>query len=441
MTQRARRRRRRLRDSGRRKILLGLGLPLAMIGVGVVAGAIWLVSVYDSAPSLASLQPITKGTVSKVYAADGSLIGVIHSDKIRQPIASDSIPEDLKNATVAIEDRRFYSHGGIDPSAIIRAGWEDLTAGGKPVEGGSTITQQLVRNLYIQDPQDTLKRKIIEAHLANEEEDQHTKDWILTKYLNTAPYGTNDGATAIGVEAAAETYYSKHARDLTLPEAAMIAGLPQAPSQYNPLPQPACGARPAERGAGGDGAAGQDQRERVRGRRRSGPWPPPGSQVQPDPPALHLRPRQAGAPGPLRGEHRPERRPQGLYDDPAAASGGRAERCRLLLGLLLGWRPGVGARLGRPLERGDRRAGLDPALLVEQPVQLRRARPAPAGVLVQGLRPDRGDQAGHRPRHDLLRRQLAEDAETPAARPGPSTTPSRAAAPCRSPRRPGSRST
>ena len=105
-------------------------------------------------------------------------------------------------------------------------------------EGGSTITQQLVRNLYISDPQDTLKRKIIEAHLANDEENQHSKDWILTKYLNTASYGTNEGATAIGVEAAAETYYSKHARDLTLPEAAMIAGLPQAPSQYNPLLNP-----------------------------------------------------------------------------------------------------------------------------------------------------------------------------------------------------------
>ena len=106
------------------------------------------------------------------------------------------------------------------------------------MEGGSTITQQLVRNLYISDPQDTLKRKIIEAHLANDEENQHSKDWILTKYLNTASYGTNEGATAIGVEAAAETYYSKHARDLTLPEAAMIAGLPQAPSQYNPLLNP-----------------------------------------------------------------------------------------------------------------------------------------------------------------------------------------------------------
>src|SRR5215203_598868 len=238
MSQRSRRRRRRLHESGRKKILLGLGIPMSVVGVGVLAGAIWLINTYNSAPSLASLQPITKGDVSKVYAADGSLIGVIHSDTIRQPIGSDRIPQDLKDATVAIEDRRFYDHGGIDPSAIVRAGWEDLTAGGKPVEGGSTITQQLVRNLYIPDPEHTLERKIIEAHLANEEEDQHSKDWILTEYLNTASYGTNEGATAIGVEAAAETYYSKHAEDLTLPEAAMIAGLPQAPSRYNPLLNP-----------------------------------------------------------------------------------------------------------------------------------------------------------------------------------------------------------
>src|SRR5215208_2821168 len=229
MSQRSRRRRRRLHDSGRKKILLGLGIPMSVVGVGVLAGAIWLINTYNSAPSLASLQPITKGDVSKVYAADGSLIGVIHSDTIRQPIGSDRIPQDLKDATVAIEDRRFYDHGGIDPSAIVRAGWEDLTAGGKPVEGGSTITQQLVRNLYIADPEDTLKRKIIEARLANEEEDQHSKDWILTEYLNTAPYGTNYGATAIGVEAAADTYYSKHAKDLSLP---------QAPSQYNPFLNP-----------------------------------------------------------------------------------------------------------------------------------------------------------------------------------------------------------
>jgi penicillin-binding protein 1A len=232
--------RRRHRRTSRKKnpffvVLVVMGSVLAL---GALGSGLWLLSVYNSAPSLASLQPITRGAVSKVYAADGSLIGVIHSDTIRQPISSSQIPQDLKDATVAIEDRRFYSHGGIDPSAIVRAGWEDLIAGGKPVEGGSTITQQLVRNLYIQDPDDTLHRKIIEAHLANDMEDQHTKDWILTQYLNTAPYGTNYGATAIGVEVAAETYYSKHAKDLTLPEAATIAGLPQAPSQYNPMLNP-----------------------------------------------------------------------------------------------------------------------------------------------------------------------------------------------------------
>ena len=238
MTQRARRRRRRLRDSGRKKLLLALGVPLSLAAIGATAGALWVLSIYNSAPSLASLRPITNGAVSKVYAADGSLIGVIHSDKIRQPIGSARIPQDLKDATVAIEDKNFFKEGGIDLQAIIRAAWRDLLAGGKPLQGASTITQQLVRNLYIEDPQDTLKRKIIEAHLANDEEDQHSKDWILTRYLNTAPYGTNEGATAIGVEAAAETYYSKHARDLTLPEAAMIAGLPQAPSQYNPMLNP-----------------------------------------------------------------------------------------------------------------------------------------------------------------------------------------------------------
>jgi len=232
--------RRRHRRTSRKKnpFLVVLGVTAAILALGGLGMGLWLLSVYNSAPSIASLRPISKGTISKVYAANGQLLGVIHSDNIRQPISSSQIPQDLKDATVAIEDRRFYDHGGIDPSAIVRAGWEDLVAGGKPVEGGSTITQQLVRNLYIEDPDDTLKRKIIEAHLANDMESQHSKDWILTEYLNTAPYGTNNGATAIGAEAAAETYFSKHARDLTLTEAAMIAGLPQAPSQYNPMLNP-----------------------------------------------------------------------------------------------------------------------------------------------------------------------------------------------------------
>src|SRR5262245_54514584 len=116
MSQRSRRRRPRLRTSGRKKLLLAFGIPTPPIGLGFLAGAIWVLGVYNSAPSLASLNPIAKGTASKVYAADGSLIGLIHSDTIGQPIGTADIPEDLKNATVDIEDRRFFDHGGIDPS-------------------------------------------------------------------------------------------------------------------------------------------------------------------------------------------------------------------------------------------------------------------------------------------------------------------------------------
>jgi len=106
------------------------------------------------------------------------------------------------------------------------------------VQGASTITQQLVRNLYIRDPEETIRRKIVEAHLAYEEEEAHSKRWILREYLNTAPYGTVEGETAVGAEAAAQTYYGKPAKELGLGEAAMIAGLPQAPSEYNPFLDP-----------------------------------------------------------------------------------------------------------------------------------------------------------------------------------------------------------
>ena len=106
------------------------------------------------------------------------------------------------------------------------------------MQGGSTITQQLVRNLYIAHPQEDIERKIEEAKLATEYEQKYSKDQILTKYLNTASYGTTDGRTAVGVQAAAETYFNKGVSNLDLPEAAMIAGLPQAPSEYNPFLNP-----------------------------------------------------------------------------------------------------------------------------------------------------------------------------------------------------------
>jgi penicillin-binding protein 1A len=218
-------------------------IPLVVIG-GIVAvaggiGASWALSVYNSAPPLSSLQPVQKGRSSAIYAADGSLIGFIRSDNIRQPVPERALPQMLKEATIAIEDKNFYKHGALDPEGIARAAWKDILAGGKPVQGASTITQQLVRNLYIQDPDHTIKRKLIEAHLAQEMEEAHDKDWILTAYLNTSPYGTVEGQTAVGAEAAAQTYFSKPAKDLNLNESALIAGLPQAPSEYNPFLDPA----------------------------------------------------------------------------------------------------------------------------------------------------------------------------------------------------------
>jgi penicillin-binding protein 1A len=239
MATRIRRRRRKPPASRWHKI----AIPLIVIG-GVIAvaggiGVSWALSVYNSAPPLSSLQPVQKGRSSAIYAADGSLIGFIRSDNIRQPVSAKALPDTLKDATVAIEDKNFYKHGAIDPEGIARAAWKDALAGGKPVQGASTITQQLVRNLYIHNPEDTLKRKLIEAHLASDLFEKHDRDWILTQYLNTAPYGTVEGQTAVGAEAAAQTYFSKPAKDLNLNEAALIAGLPQAPSEYNPFLDPA----------------------------------------------------------------------------------------------------------------------------------------------------------------------------------------------------------
>ncbi len=219
-------------------MLIPLGILAAAAAVAGTVGASWAIDVYNSAPPLSSLKPVQKGRSSAIYAADGSLIGFIRASSVRQPVPSKALPQNLKYATVAIEDRNYFNHGALDPAGIARAAWKDLLAGGKPVQGASTITQQLVRNLYIRDPEQTLKRKLVEAHLAYEEEEAHSKQWILTAYLNTAPYGTVEGETAVGAEAAAQTYYGKPARELGLTEAAMIAGLPQAPSEYNPFLDP-----------------------------------------------------------------------------------------------------------------------------------------------------------------------------------------------------------
>ncbi|MEA2466031.1 MAG: penicillin-binding protein [Thermoleophilaceae bacterium] len=218
----------------RTKFILGFGVIVAVALIGALSVVGYIVSIAATAPNINDLKPIDKGASSEIFAADGSRLGYVQSDEIRTPISWQDMPVELRQATVAIEDKRFYEHHGVDYEGVVRAGWKNITSG-KTVQGGSTITQQLVRALYIKDPKRDFKRKIREAKMASELEQQHSKRWILEQYLNDVPYGTVGGRTAIGVEAAAETYFGKHAKDLSLVQSALIAGLPQAPSQYNPF--------------------------------------------------------------------------------------------------------------------------------------------------------------------------------------------------------------
>jgi penicillin-binding protein 1A len=238
MTHRQRKNRRRKHGrSGRSKVLIAAGVLAMVIAIGGLSVVGWVLAVAATAPDLSELQPDDKGQVSVVYAADGSRLGYVQSDVLRQIVPWKDIPESLADATVAIEDERFYEHQGVDFNAIVRAGVRNIESG-KTVQGGSTITQQLVRALYIEDPKRDFARKIREAKLASELEDEHSKRWILHQYVNSVPYGTVGGRTAIGVEAATVTFFDKHAKDLELHEAALLAGLPQAPSQYNPFRNP-----------------------------------------------------------------------------------------------------------------------------------------------------------------------------------------------------------
>ncbi|HEV7562643.1 MAG TPA: transglycosylase domain-containing protein, partial [Solirubrobacterales bacterium] len=218
-------------------MLLALGVVVVLAAIVVIGVTSWVLGVAADAPSLASCRPIDRGGNSTIYAADGTKLGAIDSSEARSPVSIDRIPKSLQLATVAIEDQRFYQHGGVDTEGILRAALADLEAG-EAVEGGSTITQQLVRNLCIQNPQRNLERKIKEAKLAIEYSERHSRREILGSYLNIASYGTVEGSTAVGVGAAARIFFSKPVWKLDLPQAALLAGLPQAPSEYNPLLDP-----------------------------------------------------------------------------------------------------------------------------------------------------------------------------------------------------------
>ena len=227
-----RRRRERVRRHRKRVAHFVVGTAIAVILALVVSGftgaAVWM-----SSCDLNSLRPVDVGQNSFVYAADGSLLGSIPAEKNRQPVDLGDMSRWVARATVAIEDRRFWSHGALDYAGIARALFANVRAG-HVVQGGSTITQQLARNLYIKTPSQTFGRKATEACLAIKLAREKSKRWILNSYINQVFYGNR----AYGIEAAGQTYFSKPARHLTLAQAALLAGLPQAPSVFDPFHRP-----------------------------------------------------------------------------------------------------------------------------------------------------------------------------------------------------------
>lgn len=206
-------------------------LLLMFLGLALGSGAgffFWTISDLPEIRTLETYRPIES---SLVYSADNRVLADFYIER-RTFLPSRQIPDRLKKAIVAIEDQRFYSHPGVDIIGILRALYKDILAR-KIVEGGSTITQQLIKMLFLK-PEKSIVRKIKEAMISVQIEKRYTKDEILGMYLNQAYFGSQ----AYGVEAAAQVYFGKSAGELTLAEAAMIAGLPKAPSQHSPFRNP-----------------------------------------------------------------------------------------------------------------------------------------------------------------------------------------------------------
>lgn len=216
----------------RKHILRRFWLPAVILLALAAGGLTGIVAAYQlnysqAANEVAALATYRPSIVTRIYADDGkTVIGEFALEK-RIPLKYDEIPPVMKNAILAVEDVRFYDHVGIDPIRIVGAGWKNLTSDKK--EGGSTLTQQLAKNLFLTREQ-TLKRKVNEWVLALQIERYYTKNQIMELYANHIFVGAN----SYGVEAGAETYFGKQAKDLALEEAALLAAIPKAPGEYSP---------------------------------------------------------------------------------------------------------------------------------------------------------------------------------------------------------------
>jgi penicillin-binding protein 1A len=211
--------------SRRRVIYIILLLGTAVIG-GTVGG--FFLAITHDLPQIRALESFKPAAVTRIYSVDKTLLAELFTEK-RMPVPLHLMPRYLKQAIIATEDRHFYEHAGVDLKGILRAIIQDIRAG-QFVQGASTITQQLARTLFL-TPKKSLMRKLKEAFLAFQIERRYTKDEILELYLNQVYFGSG----AYGVEAAAKTFFGKSVAELTLPECALIAGMPKSPSRYSPL--------------------------------------------------------------------------------------------------------------------------------------------------------------------------------------------------------------
>ena len=212
-----------------RRALIAIGALTLFVGSAVGVGALWAFTILPrSLPSVTALETLQPVQGSRIYDDNDEPMTELHVERrIFVPLAQ--IPPALRDAIIATEDRRFYSHWGVDPIGIARAVVQNYRRG-RIVEGGSTITQQLAKVLFLTADK-SLERKLKEAVLALELERRYSKDRILEMYLNQVYFGHG----AYGVEAAARTYFGKSVSELTAREAALLAGLPRAPSSYSPF--------------------------------------------------------------------------------------------------------------------------------------------------------------------------------------------------------------
>ena len=229
MSLRARNHRKKRHDL--RRILLACAGGL--VGASTLVAAHSFTLVRDSLRS-DECDAITLGQNSRIYDRNGKLLTTIAAENNRDPIRYDDMPPFLIDATVAIEDKKFFAHRGIDYKRIASAAVKDVGGTSSGRQGGSTITMQLMKNLCHPNEARSVSIKLTEAYLASSFEKKYSKTTIMQRYLNGVFYGNN----SIGVQAASQTYFSRDAAKLTLPQAALLAGLPQAPSDYNPFRHP-----------------------------------------------------------------------------------------------------------------------------------------------------------------------------------------------------------